>query len=142
MLHVLLQRLAAGSAFSRLLAESVDSGLRNAEAHSQYQWVASREVVKDLRTKQEWTVDEISEALIVLSSCLRGRCQGYACFVLGDGMQGELPDWLHGDETPIALEMLATLCSAPYGHEIEAVEKQGRHGVFLRKAGSRDPGPG
>jgi len=138
MLGDLCQRLAAGSALSRLLAESVDSGLRNAEAHSQYQWVASREVVKDLRTKQEWTADEISEALIVLSSCLAGADAGYACFVLGDGMPGELPRWLHQDETPIALEMLATLCFAPYGHEIEAVEDKGGT-VVLRKAGSRDP---
>jgi hypothetical protein len=138
MLGELCHRLARGSALSKLLAESVDPGLRNAEAHSQYQWIASREVVKDLRTKQEWTVDEISEALIVLSSCLAGADAGYACFVVSGGMPGELPDWLHEDETPIVFEMLATLCFAPYGHEIETVEDRGGT-VILRKAGSRDP---
>lgn len=138
MLGELCQRLATGSELSRLLAESVDPGLRNAEAHSQYQWVANRQVVKDLRTKQEWTVDEISDALIVLSSCLAGADAGYACFVVGDGMPGQLPDWLHEGETPIALEMLATLCFAPYGHEVETVKDKGGT-VVLRKAGSRDP---
>lgn len=138
MLGELCQRLTSGSELSRLLAESIDPGLRNAEAHSQYQWVASRQVVKDLRTKQEWSVDEIDEALKALTACLAGADAGYGCFVVGEGLSGQVPDWLREDATPIALEMLATLCFAPYGHEIGSVEDQGGT-VVLRKVESRDP---
>lgn len=138
MLGELCQRLAAGSELSQLIAESVDPGLRNAEAHSQYQWISKRGVVKDLRTGQEWSADELGEALLILTSCVAGADAGYGCFVIGEGMSGEMPDWLREDETPIALEMLATLCFAPYGHEIDTLADGGGT-VILSKVGSRDP---
>lgn len=138
MLGELCQRLTSGGELSRLLATCIDSGLRNAEAHSQYRWVAARQVVKDLRTEQEWSIEQIDEAVAEISACLAGADAGYGCFVIGTGLAGEVPEWLHEDETPIALEMLATLSFSPYGHEVESVEDGGGT-VVLSRAASRDP---
>lgn len=138
MLRDLSNQLATCGRLGQLLVDSLDVELRNAEAHSQYQWISAQEVVRDLRTGQEWTVEEIADALALLVACLAGIDAGYGCFVVEADLPGGIPEWLQSGDTPIAIEMLATICFAPYGHEIERLEDEGGT-VVLKKVGSRDP---
>lgn len=138
MLGEMQQQLEAGSSISRLLADSVDPNLRNADAHAQYRWDRDREVAKDLRTGQEWSTDDLQRAVQDLSSCLAGADAGYGCFVVTKSLDHGVPDWLAEGEAPEALKMLAMLCFGPYGHEVVSVQEGGGT-IVIERSEDLDP---
>jgi hypothetical protein len=125
MLGELEQRLQSGGPLGKLLAGSVDTALRNAEAHVQYRWVPEREAVLDIRTHQEWAVSEVEDAIDLLVSCLAGADAGYACFVVGADVMHAAPEWLTDGVTPEAPLALASMCFSPNGYEVVEVNDNG-----------------
>jgi hypothetical protein len=114
----LQQRLAAGGTLARALADGIDVDLRNAEAHVQYRWVSEREVVRDFRTEQEWTVDDLEAAIHELTGSITGADAGYACFVISAGLSMEIPAWLHDGGTPEVADLLAGMSFGAKGFEV------------------------
>jgi hypothetical protein len=138
MLGEMKQRLEAGSPVSQLLAGSIDSGLRNADAHVQYRWDREREVVKDLRTGQEWSMSDLDDAIQNLTSCLAGADAAFGCFVVSKDIDQGIPEWLASGEAPDAVKFLATFCFGSYGHEVISVRDSGGT-IVIKRPESRDP---
>jgi hypothetical protein len=109
----LAQELDSRGALGALLAESSDSELRNAAAHSQYGWDRETEEVKDLRTGRRWSVEELVDQIQNLFGCLAGFEAGYACFVAETQVDLKAPSWLA--DFPSALQLLVEVCFAPLG---------------------------
>lgn len=138
MLGEMQQRLEAGGPLARLMADSIYPKLRNAKAHSQYRWVAAREVVEDIRTKQEWSVDDLLVAVRSLVSCLAGADAGYGSFVVSKRIDLGAPDWLADGAVPEALKVIATLCFGAYGFAVLSI-REGGEVVVIEKPDQVDP---
>jgi hypothetical protein len=107
------QELGRRGALGALFAESSDSELRNAAAHSQYGWDRETEEVKDLRTGRRWSVEELVDRIHNLFGCLAGFEAGYACFLVDTQIDLKAPSWLA--DFPSALQLLVEFCFAPRG---------------------------
>jgi hypothetical protein len=125
MLGDLMNRLSAGSELGRTLATGIDVNLRNAEAHVQYRWVPEREVVRDWRTDQEWTVGQLFEAFHRLLAAVAGADSASTCFVLASGLTDLVPDWVANGEVSEAFSLLANVSFGPRGLEVREVSADG-----------------
>jgi hypothetical protein len=122
MLGELEQRLAAAAhPLAEELANSSDSGLRNAAGHSQYRWDPDRETVIDLRTAATWSVEELEDAIDRLVGAIAGLDAGYSCFVVDGQVELDPPDWLRTGDAPYASLLLTEATLGAYGlHVVDA----------------------
>ncbi|HEX6153437.1 MAG TPA: hypothetical protein VFZ19_07950, partial [Solirubrobacterales bacterium] len=134
MLGELQQRLAAGGKLARCLATGIDVNLRNAEAHVQYRWVPERQVVRDFRTGQEWTIDNLEAALHELIASLAGADTGYGCFFVANGLTEEIPAWFRDGVAPEVPELLASITFGAKGIEVVRVKDKGASVIIAPQA--------
>jgi hypothetical protein len=133
MLTSLAQQLeASGEELGQLFAATSDSRLRNARGHGQYHWDAEGERIQDLRTGQEWTVEELETTLLAMVGAILGVDAAYSAFLAGGEASASLPDWLIRGKSAGANRLMAQISFGGFGFEVLGTSDDGSTIVIER----------
>jgi len=130
--------LASDSQASRVVGQAYVPALRNVDAHSHFALDESCEEIVDLRGGQRWPVEEAAEIMLQLTRITFGIDIGFACFVVGEGIELDAKRTLIGRARTFTYNAIAGITFGGMGYTVSSVEDAGATVVL---AGEQEPSP-
>lgn len=111
---------------SMWLGSSSDADLRNTESHAQYRYDRELGQMVDIKTSQEWSIDEISELIFKVNSAANGAQAGIDCFIASRDVVINGASWMRFDSHAEAATEFVGLMFRARGFTVSEVARDGR----------------